>query len=67
MTPMERYRSDPYFHQIVDMFIRQFETSTGSGAGITPTEVRDAAGLAWQIYYERHSSPMIPITRREFG
>lgn len=58
MTPRERYLADPHFHLLVDLFIGIFEEHCGSGAGVTPTEIREASGLAWQSYVERHPSPL---------
>lgn len=71
MTLAERYQSDPYFHRLVDMLVHEFGMSTLSGAGLTPTEVREAAGFAWQIYAERNPHPLMiarpgePIDRDE--
>jgi hypothetical protein len=50
----ERYKTDPYFHQLVDLFLHQFMESHESGAALTPSEVREASSLAWQIYIERY-------------
>lgn len=58
MTAAERYRQDPTFHMLVDQLGLLFEKHCGSGAGITPTEIREAAGLAWQLYAERHALPV---------
>ena len=59
MTPMERYHTDANFHAIVRMMLDLFENSCGTGAGFTPSEIREASGLALQIYTERHPHPMI--------
>jgi hypothetical protein len=54
----ERYKNDPTFHALVQMFLHLFESQLGSGAGVTPSEIRDASGLAWQLYHERHVDPI---------
>lgn len=54
MEPAERYRRDPHFHYLVDVLYREFERCDHGGAGLTPTEVREASALAWQRYAERH-------------
>ena len=54
MTSFLRYQTDATFHALVNMFVNLFEHHCGSGAGVTPSEVREASGLAWQIYSERH-------------
>lgn len=59
MTPLERYKQDPTFATLVDMLVREFVRCDHSGAGLTPTEVRQAAALAWQIYQERHAHPLM--------
>lgn len=59
MTPIERYHTDPNFTYLVRSFIRMFEQSTSSGAGYTPSEIREASGLAWQFYMEQHPSPLL--------
>lgn len=66
MTPQERLRTDPVFSMLVRQFTLLFEAHCGSGAGITPSEIREASGLAWQIYLERHALP-IPLIRRPNG
>ena len=55
MTPAERAVADPHFHMLVRFFYDAFEQHCGSGAGFTPTEIREASGYAWQLYTERHS------------
>lgn len=65
-TPLERYRADPVFRQLVDMFRNMFETHChATGAGLTPTEVREASGLAFQIYMERHGHPIMIMPPNE--
>jgi hypothetical protein len=59
MTPAERYREDPFFHSLVSMLYHEFERCDSGGAGLTPTEVRQAAAFAWQIYCERHAHPLL--------
>lgn len=61
-TPRERMDTDPVFRTLVYSFYSMFEQHCGSGAGITPSEIREASGYAWQMYLERHSIP-IPIVR----
>ena len=53
MQARERYLNDPVFHALVQTMLKVFEAHCGSGAGITPSEIREASGLAWQMYYER--------------
>lgn len=61
LTAAERYQHDPFFRQLTDMLYYQFERCDQGGAGLTPTEVREACALAWQRYRERHiSSLMVP-------
>jgi len=60
---MERYHNDPTFHAITDMLRNLYEQHCGSGAGITPSEIREASGLAWQMYAERNLVPSILIRR----
>jgi len=59
MTPKERMQSDPNFHFLVRHFYNLYEHHCGSGAGITPSEIREASGYAWQLYVERHPSPLV--------
>lgn len=59
MGPAERYKNDPVFHQLVHSFYAMFEDYCGSGAGITPSEIREASGYAWQRYIERHPFPIL--------
>jgi hypothetical protein len=61
MDPQERYLADPHFHRLVDLLVLEFRQSVNSGAGFTPSEIREAAGLAWQIYMERHVQPSIRL------
>lgn len=51
-------RTDPVFAALVHSFHAMFEQHCGTGAGITPSEVREASGLAWQLYIERHPYPI---------
>lgn len=67
MEPAERYKRDPIFAAMVQAFLDMFQRYHGSGAGITPTEVREASGLAWQIYLERYPDVPISLTRRDFS
>jgi hypothetical protein len=57
-TPQERMKEDPVFAALVHSFFDMFARHCGSGAGITPSEVREASGLAWQMYIERHPEPI---------
>lgn len=52
LTPLERYHSDPLFHRLVRVLYREFADGAEmqSGAGLTPSEVREACSLAWQFY-----------------
>ena len=60
MIAADRYHNDPYFHTLVQMFYREYvKVGQFGGAGLTPTEVREASGLAWQMYVERHALPML--------
>ena len=61
MTAAERCQSDPYFSMLVKMFYGLFQEHNGSGAGITPSEIREASGYAWQLYIERHAQPLMII------
>lgn len=61
MTPQERYRQDPLFASLVQMFYHVFASYCGTGAGVTPTEIREASGLAWQQYAERHAQPIMVL------
>ena len=65
MTPLERYHTDPYFRMLVTMFRIEFEKCDASGAGLTPTEVREASSFAWQQYAERTMKPSVFITKPE--
>lgn len=58
-TPQERLKSDPVFAALVQQFTYLFAHHCGSGAGLTPSEIREASGLAWQIYMERHPNPIL--------
>lgn len=60
MTAAERAETDPVFRMLVHAFYDMFASHCGTGAGLTPSEVREASGYAWQMYVERHSQP-IPI------
>lgn len=64
-TPAERLETDPYFARLVLMLHAEFEKCDQSGAGLTPTEVRDACSLAWQMYYERHQRELMIIAPRD--
>ena len=59
MTPAERAKSDPTFSFLVKHFYALYEQNSGSGAGITPSEIREASGYAWQLYAERHPAPLL--------
>jgi hypothetical protein len=52
----ERYKTDPVFRTIVMTMLQMFQMT---GEGITPSEIREAMGLAWQLYTERHPSPIM--------
>lgn len=58
MDARERFRTDPMFRALVMACLGLFESHLGSGAGVTPSEIREASGLAWQLYHERHVSPI---------
>lgn len=47
MTPRERYHNDVYFHALVSMMMAHIESGQ-----YTPTEIREAALLAYIIYNE---------------
>lgn len=64
MTPQERVRVDPVFAVLVRSMHDLFERHCGTGAGITPSEVREASGLAWQMYAERHVEPLLVLDER---
>lgn len=49
-----RYHTDPFFHQLVDMFRACLEEGR-----CTPTEIREAAMLAQLMYEERHPRPIV--------
>jgi hypothetical protein len=54
----DRYKEDPVFHYLVSMFYREYQKiDQYGGAGLTPSEIRVAAGYAWQMYAERHFVP----------
>lgn len=53
MSPQERYERDPMFKQMVDIM-----ESVIAQAGMTPTEIREAAVLACIHYEMRHPSPV---------
>ena len=59
-TPRERYYSDPYFHNLVDMMVHAI-----MDAKFTPSEMRDAAVYASILYEMEHikqwSMPMDTI------
>lgn len=59
MTPAERAKVDPTFHFLVRSFYDMFERQCGSGAGVTPSEIREASGYAWQLYAERHPPSIV--------
>jgi hypothetical protein len=63
MTPAERARSDPHFARLVTMFAHEFENCDQAGAGLTPSEIREASAYAWQLYIERHPHPLHPLLR----
>ena len=63
-TPVERYQTDPVFHHLVQVYVREFQKADSTGAGLTPTEIREASSLAWQLYLERHALPAM-ILREE--
>ena len=65
MSTRERFKTDPLFATLVTSFRQMFEQYCGSGAGITPTEIREASGLAWQIYAETHPAPIPFLPRLE--
>jgi len=67
MTPVDRYRTDPVFATLVNMFASEFSKCNQSGAGLTPTEIREASSLAWQMYCERNMSPVLSVTGRGRG
>jgi hypothetical protein len=54
----ERYLKDPLFSALVASFLHIFETQCGTGAGVTPSEIREASGYAWQLYHERRVDPI---------
>lgn len=56
-TVQERVKEDSVFAAMVHSFYDMFNRYCGTGAGITPSEVREASGYAWQLYMERHPSP----------
>jgi hypothetical protein len=58
MSARNRMHNDPVFATLVKSMYDIFETTCGTGAGVTPTEIREASGLAWQIYVERHAEPI---------
>ncbi len=59
MTPKERMATDPVFHALVKTMYDLFENYCTSGAGITPSEIREASGFAWQIYAEHNAMPWL--------
>jgi hypothetical protein len=60
----ERMETDPVFRSIVFSMLSMFEMT---GEGITPTEVREAMGLAWQIYCERNMRPTLVVRYPDDG
>jgi hypothetical protein len=55
MMPMrDRYKDDPTFRAMVDIFLNLMETNP-----VTPTEVREAAMLAQLMHEDRHPRPVI--------
>ena len=62
-TAEERFRTDPLFAAIVNQMYAMFNEYCGSGAGITPSEIREASGFAWQMYAERNIAP-IPVIQK---
>ncbi len=59
MNPAERCKRDPVFAALVAAFEGMFRQHCGTGAGITPSEIREASGFAWQRYMERNAVPPI--------
>ena len=64
-TPAERYKEDPVFYALVSTFYREFVRADASGAGLTPTEVREASSFAWQMYAERNVMPRIFLGEKD--
>lgn len=54
----ERYERDPVFRALVQSFFHMYENHAD---GMTPSEIREAAGFAWQMYYERNAYPIIKV------
>jgi hypothetical protein len=54
MTPRERYNSDPQFHSLVTMMLREIEIGH-----FCPTELRDAAMLAALLHLQMHVEHLV--------
>lgn len=65
-TPLDRFHSDPVFATLVRVFLREFESQDKAGAGLTPSEVREASSLAWQFYLERNAYPIVAVEYKPY-
>lgn len=65
MTAAERMKTDPLFHALVRQMYALFVEHCGSGAGFTPSEIREASGYAWQMYAERNLMPSMLVRPEE--
>lgn len=61
-SPKERMETDPVFRTMVQNFLQMYNMTA---EGITPSEIREAAGFAWQIYYERNVHPTLMVHSHE--
>lgn len=55
----ERYLRDPIFHALVATLYAHLERGHAEGMAFTPTELREAAVLAAEMWEERHVRPIM--------
>lgn len=68
LTARERYESDPTFRMLVNVQLDIIEHSHNrDGTMFTPTELREAAMLAAEIFETRHIRPMLHIVDNAAG
>ena len=60
ISTYDRYQQDPIFNGVVDTLYMMLETDNNySGRQYTPTEMREAAMLACEMYEARHIRPIL--------
>lgn len=58
ISAQTRYHHDPVFNRMVKMMVNAMDELQ-----LTPTEIREAAGLAALLFYQKH--PQMPFIQKE--